>query len=67
MAGQKNKELPITATGYQFQSEAELREAYWLIGEGDYKDLDDFGRRMQLADINFKKLFAKKNSRKKAA
>ena len=67
MAGQTNKELPITATGYQFQSEAELREAKWLISEGDFKDLDDFGRRMQLADQKFKELYGKKSSRKKAA
>ena len=49
MAGQTNNKtkLPVTATGYQFQTESELREVKWLISIGTFKSLDEYGEGIQ--------------------
>ena len=65
MAGNKKIVLPVTKTGYQFQSDAELREVKWLISEGDFESLDEYGAVMQRMLKSLQEDEAAKNKRER--
>lgn len=49
---------------YEITSPEELREAKWLIAQGDFKDLEDYIERSRLADIRMMKRLDKERSAK---
>ncbi len=35
--------LPVTKNGYQFTNWGEYREAQWLVNDGSYESLEEYG------------------------
>ena len=60
----KNKKI---AYRYKITTPEELREAKWLIEQGDFKDMDDYIDSLTRAELRYKKTFETSGKRKKVA